>query len=30
MNIAAYNVLKDFYQQARLSGTAYDIGASEY
>jgi hypothetical protein len=29
INIAAYNIPLDFYQHARLSGSAYDIGASE-
>lgn len=29
-SISTYNITKDFYQQARLKGTAYDIGASEY
>jgi hypothetical protein len=29
-NISSYNILKDFYKQTRLKGTAYDIGASEY
>jgi hypothetical protein len=29
-SISTYNIVKDFYQQARLKGSAYDIGASEY
>jgi hypothetical protein len=30
ISIASYNIAKDFYKQARLKGSAYDIGASEY
>jgi hypothetical protein len=30
LSISTYNIAKDFYQQARLKGAAYDIGASEY
>jgi hypothetical protein len=29
-SISAYNIAKDYYQVARLKGSAYDIGASEY
>jgi hypothetical protein len=29
-NISTYNIWKDFYGAARLKGTTYDIGASEY
>jgi hypothetical protein len=29
-SISTYNIAKDFYQQTRLKGTLYDIGASEY
>jgi len=29
-NISTYSISKDFYQQARLKGYTYDIGASEY
>jgi hypothetical protein len=29
-SISTYNIPTDFYKQARLKGSAYDIGASEY
>ncbi|HYC86386.1 MAG TPA: choice-of-anchor Q domain-containing protein, partial [Chryseosolibacter sp.] len=29
-NISTYRISKDFYQQARLKGYTYDIGACEY
>jgi hypothetical protein len=29
-SISTYNIYKDFYQQTRFKGSAYDIGASEY
>jgi hypothetical protein len=29
-NISTYNISKDFYNQTRLKGSYYDIGASEY
>lgn len=29
-SISTYNILKDYYKQSRLKGSAYDIGASEY
>jgi hypothetical protein len=29
-DISSYNINKDYYRRARLNGTGYDIGASEY
>lgn len=29
-DIALYNITKDYYQESRLKGAAFDIGASEY
>jgi len=29
-SISSYNISKDYYKQARLKGSNYDIGASEY